>query len=267
LLIFSFIGLKSNVSDISSQIFNVNIVTPFEERKPVKKKTVTPAPKKSEPVIVKKRRRPPEKTILPKSRPKIDNTLKPDALYGRGSYLSPKSSEKSDGTKKADEKVNVKPGNTSDHPSLSAKEERGGIPPDKDGIIPGASLFDAGTIAKYARRGPPAQRGLSFDTPGFKHRGYMRMLKERIESVWKYPREAAERGISGDLYLVITINRDGSLDDLELLRTSGFVDLDESAINALKRAFPWAALPEDYKGDKLKITGHFIYVYGNAYAM
>jgi TonB family protein len=254
-------------ADNSSRVFNVNIVSPFEERTPLKQKTVKPPPKKSEPVIIKKRLRPPEKTIFSKRRPTIDNTLMPDTLDGTGSYLSPKSGEKQAGRKKADEQVNVKPGHTTDQPSISAKEEPERIPVDKDGIIPGGALFDEGTIAKYARRGPPAQRGLSFSTPGFKHRGYLRMLKERIESVWKYPKEAAERGISGDLYLVITINRDGSLADIELLRTSGFIDLDESAMKALKKAFPWAALPEDYNGDKLKITGHFIYVYGNAYAM
>ena len=268
LLIFSFIGLKFNVADISSQVFNVNIVTPFEERPPVnQKKTVKPKPQKSKPVIVKKRRRPPEKTIPQKRRPKLDNTLKPDTLHARGSFLSPKAGGELEGAKKSNKQENVNPGKASDQSSLSAKEDRGGIPPDKDGTIPGSLLFDESTIAKYARRGPPAQKGLSFDTPGFKHRGYLRMLKERIESIWKYPREASERGISGDLYLVISINRDGSLDDIELLRTSGFVDLDESAMNALKKAFPWASLPEDYKGDKLKITGHFIYVYGNAYAM
>ncbi len=267
LLIFSFIGLTRDVTDISSQVFNVNIVSPFEERQPVKKKIVTPKLKKSGPVIVKKRRRPPEKNIFPKSRPNLDNTLKPDALYARGSFLSPKAVGESEGAEESNKQDDVKPENANDQSSLSAKEDRGETPPDEDGTIPGFSLFDESTIAKYARRGPPAQKGLSFNTPGFKHRGYLRMLKERIESIWRYPREASERGISGDLYLVITINRDGSLDNLELLRTSGFVDLDESAMNALKKAFPWASLPEDYKGDKLKITGHFIYVYGNAYAM
>lgn len=93
------------------------------------------------------------------------------------------------------------------------------------------------------------------------------MLKERIQSVWHYPEEAAKRGISGDLRVSFTINRDGSLANAELVRTSGYRSLDEAVLKALKKAFPLWPLPKDYEGDTIEIKGHFIYVYGDTYAL
>jgi len=130
-----------------------------------------------------------------------------------------------------------------------------------------SELFDREIIEKYAKVASPRHRGLSFDTGEFKHRGYLRMLKERIENVWQYPKEAANRGISGDLYIRFTINRDGSLGGVELVRTSGFRILDRAAIQALRDAEPYWPLPDDWEKDTLEITGHFIYIYGIGYMM
>jgi protein TonB len=93
------------------------------------------------------------------------------------------------------------------------------------------------------------------------------MLKDRIESVWKYPKEAARRRISGDLYIKFSIKKNGKLDEVEILRTSGYRVLDEAVVQALRHADPYWPLPENYEKDVLEIRGHFIYVYGVNYAM
>jgi len=93
------------------------------------------------------------------------------------------------------------------------------------------------------------------------------MLKDRIESIWKYPKEAARRGISGDLYIEFSIKRDGSLGEVRLIRTSGYKDLDKAAMKALKDGEPYWPLPDNWKGDDLSITGHFIYITGKFYVM
>ncbi|MBI5664700.1 MAG: energy transducer TonB [Nitrospirae bacterium] len=95
----------------------------------------------------------------------------------------------------------------------------------------------------------------------------MRMLKERIESIWQYPKEAARMGLSGDLYMKFTIRKDGRLGEVELLRTSGFKDLDEAAIKAVKKAEPFWPLPDDWDKDDLEIKGHFIYIFGDTMAL
>jgi protein TonB len=130
---------------------------------------------------------------------------------------------------------------------------------------PETLLFDKETIEKYAQKGSGGGKDLSFDAPEFQHRGYMRMLRDKIESIWQYPKEAARRGISGDLYVRFFIKRDGSLGDVTLVRTSGFKDLDEAAIRALKNGAPYWPLPDDFEKDELSITGHFTYVLGDFY--
>jgi len=269
LLIFSLFGIMQNLTDTGRSVFNVNIVPPLESYKPAPEKKVTPEVHEKEPIIVKKRRRPPQKSVPRLNRPQPDNKLRPETLLGKGSGLLPDKSEEVKALNNENTSGEPDPEKQGDSLSSSEKADAGHLLLKEDGtsILPAPYLFDTKTIEKYARRGPSPQTGLSFDTPGFKHRGYLRMLKERIESIWQYPKGAAKRGISGDLYLVIIINRDGTLHELELLRTSGFVDLDESAIKALKKAFPWSPLPEDFEGDTLKITGHFIYIHGSPYAM
>ncbi len=91
------------------------------------------------------------------------------------------------------------------------------------------------------------------------------MLKEKIESIWQYPIEAARRGIYGDLRIRFSITRNGKLGYVRLIRTSGYKELDEAAMKALKDAEPYWPLPEDWQGDSLTITGHFIYSIGGFY--
>ncbi len=163
------------------------------------------------------------------------------------------------------ESVPVEPGR--------AKPEAGTPFTDKDGsaestlIVPKDFLFDKEIIEKYAGKGDAQEKDLTFDVPEFHHRGYMRMLKEKIESIWEYPQKAANLGISGELYIRFSIRRDGSLGGVNLVRTSGYSLLDKAALKALTDAEPYWPLPDDWKGDELSITGHFIYLTGRAYIL
>ncbi len=146
--------------------------------------------------------------------------------------------------------------------------------PDKglEAIKPGKDtdssfLFDREVIEKYASKVQQPEKGLAFDTSEFRHRGYMRILKDMIESIWKYPKDAVRKNRSGDLYIMFTIKRNGELGDVEILRTSGHRSLDMAAIQALKDAEPFWPLPDDWPEDSLEIKGHFIYLYGRTHVM
>ncbi|MBI4682765.1 MAG: energy transducer TonB [Nitrospirae bacterium] len=219
------------------------------------KKIRPPAIIKNEP-LVRYRRRPPEKEIMPQT------------LHGEGTgdyEKSPADSKNSLSPSKG-KNASRKGENKS---SLTPSKEQGLAQPDKDGsaLAPHSYLFDKKTIEKFASEGSSPKKGLTFDTSEFKHRGYMRMLKERIEDIWKYPAEAARQGISGDLYMKFSIKKDGRIADIELLRTSGHKELDEAAMKAVKNAEPFWPLPEDWDKDILEIKGHFIYVFGNTLVM
>ncbi len=125
-----------------------------------------------------------------------------------------------------------------------------------------ARLVDPAVIDQYAERVERKvedQKKIGITTDEFKYRDYMRRLKARIEGIWDYPREAAERGISGDLEIEFTINRDGTLGKVRLARTSGFPDLDEAALRAVRDAAPYWPMPADWEEKGIIIMGHFIY--------
>jgi TonB family protein len=87
----------------------------------------------------------------------------------------------------------------------------------------------------------------------------MSELKERIELMWKYPSKMARRGVEGDTRVKFTIKKNGRLIDVQVIETSGYEDLDEAVIQALKDAEPYAPLPNDWEKDGLTITGNFVY--------
>lgn len=129
-------------------------------------------------------------------------------------------------------------------------------------------LFDKDVISKLTRpekETAKPESGITFDTKEFKYYGYLQRLKEKIEGIWIYPQDAAERGINGDLYIRFTIKKNGRLGAVELVRTSGYRSLDEAAIKALRDAEPYWPLPDEWGKDGFTITGHFIYSLHGAY--
>ncbi len=126
-------------------------------------------------------------------------------------------------------------------------------------------LFDPGVIGKVAmndsrvKEAQSNKKGvITFDTSNAKYIGYMRLLRIEIESIWKYPRRAAYSGEQGDLEIRFTINRQGLLTDVRVLRGSGFPLLDEAAVQALRDGRYWP-LPDSWHKKKLTIDGHFVY--------
>lgn len=128
-------------------------------------------------------------------------------------------------------------------------------------------FFDKEVIGQLAKRykdeSNRRESSITFDTKEFKYYGYLQRLKEKIEGIWRYPPEAAEKGIYGDLYIRFTIKKNGRLGAVELLRTSGHKSLDDAAIKALKDAEPYWPLPDEWGTEGFTITGHFVYsIYG-----
>ncbi|PLX90927.1 MAG: hypothetical protein C0620_12545 [Desulfuromonas sp.] len=87
-------------------------------------------------------------------------------------------------------------------------------------------------------------------------------FKKQIYGVWNYPEEAMQRGQQGVALLKIIINRDGTVEDVDLVSASGFERLDREAIAAIFKAQPYGALPESYPEDQLTIMAYFEYILG-----
>lgn len=148
------------------------------------------------------------------------------------------------------------------------------LEPAKPGFSGRDALFDRSIIEETARGNSGKNGGgrqakkddtITFDTEDYRYAGYMRNLRQKIESIWVYPPEAANRGIYGDLKIQFTIKKDGRLGAIELVRTSGHKMLDDAAMKALKDGEPYWPLPDSWGKDSYTILGHFVYVYGGFY--
>jgi TonB family protein len=92
-----------------------------------------------------------------------------------------------------------------------------------------------------------------------KYRDYFNKVRERIKAKWVYPRPAGERGIEGELLIEFHIAKDGSLEFIELRRSSGTALLDEAALNAVEQAQPFPPVPDSVAKQSLAINGAFRY--------
>ena len=257
LLFAVLLGITSLTTHDRPTVFNVAIVGPVETYKPPVLKKRKPAVRKRKPALVKRRRTPPEKNLTP------------ETLFGEGTDRLRKENNKLNDTEPSNRSTDTISDQKNTPPSSSSEKGKGAFSSGKDkpGIVPPSYLFDKKTIEKYARKAPSPQKGLTFDTSEFRHRGYLRMLKEKIERIWKYPGEASKLGISGDLYVKFVIKKDGKLGKVDIVRTSGYRDLDEAVIKALKNGEPYWPLPKDWENEDLEINGHFIYIFGGTYVM
>ena len=122
-------------------------------------------------------------------------------------------------------------------------------------------LFDKEVIGKIAKKSEEKTKdsSITFDTREFRYHTYMARLKDKIESVWQYPPDAAARGLQGDLRIRFTIKKNGMLGDIEIERGSGQLSLDNAALKALREAQPYWPLPDEWGKDSLTISGNFYY--------
>jgi len=248
LLFFGILAATHSNGHEREQVFNVDIV----EIEPLK----TPEIKRSRQVLKKRQSTSRRRRPLAKSQP--PNTIwdeSPDSpsTQGRGAEALAPAAENKKGSPAGKNETGSLPDK-----GLKAVREEEATP---------SFLFDREVIEKYASKSPRPEKGLTFDTSEFEHRGYMRRLKEKIEGIWEYPKEAVRNKMSGDLYITFTIKRKGDLGEIELVRTSGHRRLDRAAIKALKDAAPFWPLPDDWPEDELEIKGHFIYLYGRTHVM
>lgn len=88
---------------------------------------------------------------------------------------------------------------------------------------------------------------------------FFRRFRDNIYGVWSYPARAAERGEQGRCLLQVTVNKDGTLRDVELKESSGYPLLDQEAIDAVRKGAPYGALSRYYEKETLTIFVFFQY--------
>ena len=101
---------------------------------------------------------------------------------------------------------------------------------------------------------------IDINTSEYRYIGYFTTMRKAIELVWNYPLDAARKGEQGEVGLEFIITKDGHVSQVRLLRSSGFVVLDQAIIHAIQAASPFSPLPDGIGKNRLVVTGSFRYV-------
>jgi periplasmic protein TonB len=120
------------------------------------------------------------------------------------------------------------------------------------------------TQQAYAKR--PKRKFISANTQEFEFASYMQSWVARVERVGNinYPEQARAENMHGSLVLSVAIRRNGSIEDIEVIQSSGKRMLDEAAIRIVEQAGPYAALPDSKERvDVLHITRTWQFLPGN----
>lgn len=76
-----------------------------------------------------------------------------------------------------------------------------------------------------------------------------------------YPKEARQSGIYGNLRMLVSLKKDGSIKELAILESSGSTVLDDAAIRIVRMAAPFAPFPDDMREnvDELEIIRTWVF--------
>ncbi|MEK6749189.1 MAG: energy transducer TonB [Pseudomonadota bacterium] len=96
------------------------------------------------------------------------------------------------------------------------------------------------------------------DAKEYKYASYIEAWQRRVEHMGTiyFPAEAKRRGLSGELDLEVIIKADGTLAEVNLVRSSGQQILDDAAKRIVHKSAPYSAFPDDIRkeADFLHIT-------------
>lgn len=91
---------------------------------------------------------------------------------------------------------------------------------------------------------------------------FLRRFETAVYGVWRYPQEAALKGVEGVTPVRITFNRKGEIVKVKLLDSSGSRVLDDEVFRTLRLVGPMGNFPKAYGKDEFNLIAFF--QYGNA---
>jgi TonB family protein len=100
--------------------------------------------------------------------------------------------------------------------------------------------------------------GAYFDTQGYDLGPWGDQVVALVRRNWSVP-PAADLGMKGIVSIAFNVNRNGRLEDIRIISSSGIPSFDQAAVNALKISDPFIPLPTDFPRPKLPAVFRFFY--------
>lgn len=97
----------------------------------------------------------------------------------------------------------------------------------------------------------PRRKFIGARTQEYRFARYIEDWRAKVERVGtlNYPEQARRQKIFGKLQVTVSIRSDGSVENIEITRSSGQPVLDEAALRIVRLAAPYAAFPPDIRRD------------------
>jgi TonB family protein len=88
---------------------------------------------------------------------------------------------------------------------------------------------------------------------------YLKKIKQKIETIWKYPKSAFEKEEEGITVVKFSINSSGTLVASGIVTSSGSIFLDQGTIDVVRSAAPYDPFPPEFDLSQLNIIARFQY--------
>ncbi|MBI5049119.1 MAG: energy transducer TonB [Deltaproteobacteria bacterium] len=116
---------------------------------------------------------------------------------------------------------------------------------------------------KYEKETPTAEedKNLSLEASEPRSISYLQGLKGKIYHKWEYPEAAARAGQTGRLWIRFIIKKDGALEEVIVIKSSGYPMLNDAAVSAIRLAAPFYPFPKGFGSlEKITINARFEYI-------
>jgi len=102
---------------------------------------------------------------------------------------------------------------------------------------------------EYQKR--PKRKFIGARTQEYRFAMYVESWRQKVERIGNlnYPQAARDQKVYGSLQMTVSIKSDGSIEKIEINRSSGQKVLDESAKRIVELSAPFAEFPRDIKND------------------
>jgi protein TonB len=104
----------------------------------------------------------------------------------------------------------------------------------------------------------PRREFISANTREYEFASYMSAWVSKVERVGNlnYPNELRQKKLHGDLILTVGVHQNGTVESIDVKRSSGIAEIDQAAIRIVQLAAPYAPLPDNIseRVDILHIT-------------
>jgi TonB family protein len=88
---------------------------------------------------------------------------------------------------------------------------------------------------------------------------FLKAVRRKIESSKKYPTSARDAGIEGSSGIKMTILKDGRLEKVEIIDSSGNEILDGAALQSVRSAAPFPPIPEETGRERIEMSIYLVF--------